>query len=70
MKAAVLHALNETPRFEEFREPIAEESEVMVHVRAAALKPIDKQMARGSHYAALRELPYTVAPIPAPCIAE
>jgi len=57
MKAAVLHALNETPRFEEFREPIAEESEVMVHVRAAALKPIDKQMARGSHYAALRELP-------------
>jgi len=30
---------------------------VIVHVRAAALKPIDKQMASGSHYAAFRELP-------------
>ena len=57
MNAAVLHALNESPRFEEFSEPVAEENEVIVHVRAAALKPVDKQMASGSHYAAFRELP-------------
>ncbi len=57
MNAAVLHAFNESPRFEQFSEPIAEETEVIVHVRAAALKPIDKQMASGSHYAAFRELP-------------
>jgi NADPH:quinone reductase-like Zn-dependent oxidoreductase len=57
MKAAVLHALNEPPRFEQFREPIAEDSEVIVHVRAAALKPVDRQMAGGTHYAAFRELP-------------
>jgi NADPH2:quinone reductase len=57
MNAAVLHAFNESPRFEQFSEPIAEENEVIVHVRAAALKPVDKQMANGSHYAAFRELP-------------
>jgi NADPH2:quinone reductase len=57
MDAAVLHAFNEPPRFEQFSEPIAEENEVIVHVRAAALKPVDKQMASGSHYAAFRELP-------------
>lgn len=57
MNAAVLHALNQPPRFEQFPEPIAKENEVIVHVRAAALKPVDKQMAGGSHYAAFRELP-------------
>jgi NADPH2:quinone reductase len=57
MNAAVLHALNESPRFEQFPEPIAEENEVIVHVRAAALKPVDRQMASGAHYAAFRELP-------------
>jgi NADPH:quinone reductase-like Zn-dependent oxidoreductase len=57
MNATVLHAFNESPHFEQFSEPIAEENEVIVHVRAAALKPVDKQMANGSHYAAFRELP-------------
>jgi NADPH:quinone reductase-like Zn-dependent oxidoreductase len=57
MNAAVLHALDEPPRFEQFSEPLAEDNEVIVHVRAAALKPIDKQMASGSHYAAFRKLP-------------
>jgi NADPH:quinone reductase-like Zn-dependent oxidoreductase len=57
MNAAVLHTINQPPHFEQFPEPIAEENEVIVHVRAAALKPIDKQMASGSHYAAYRKLP-------------
>ena len=57
MNAAVLHAFGESPRFEQFSEPFAEENEVMVHVRAAALKPVDKQMASGSHYAAFHQLP-------------
>lgn len=57
MNAAVLHTINQPPRFEEFPEPVAQEDEVIVHVRAAALKPLDKQMASGSHYAAFRELP-------------
>jgi NADPH:quinone reductase-like Zn-dependent oxidoreductase len=57
MNAAVLHTLNQVPHFEQFPEPVAEENELIVHVRAAALKPIDKQMASGSHYAAYRRLP-------------
>ncbi len=57
MNAAVLHTFNQPPHFEQFPEPIAEENEVIVHVRAAALKPIDQQMASGSHYAAYHKLP-------------
>jgi NADPH:quinone reductase-like Zn-dependent oxidoreductase len=57
MNAAVLHTINQPPRFEQFPEPVAEENEVIVHVLAAALKPIDKQMASGSHYAAYGKLP-------------
>ena len=49
MNAAVLHALGKPPRYEEFPEPIAGEGEVIVHVHAAALKPVDKQIASGSH---------------------
>ena len=57
MDAAVLHTLGKPPRFEEFPEPIPGEGEMIVHVRAAALKPVDKQMANGSHYASPRQLP-------------
>jgi NADPH:quinone reductase-like Zn-dependent oxidoreductase len=57
MNAAVLHALGKPPRFEQFPEPIPGEGEVIVQVRAASLKPVDKQMASGSHYASPRELP-------------
>jgi NADPH2:quinone reductase len=57
MKAAVLRTIGKPPHCEQFPEPIAEENEVIVHIRASALKPIDKQMANGSHYAAFHELP-------------
>jgi len=57
MHAAVLHKLGKAPQYEEFPEPIAGDSEVIVHVHAASLKPIDKQLASGSHYAHPRELP-------------
>ncbi len=57
MYAAVLHALGEPPHYEPFPEPIAAEGEALLRVRAAALKPVDKQMAFGAHYASFRELP-------------
>ena len=57
MNAAVLHTLGEPPRFEPFPDPVAGEGEAIVQVRAAALKPVDKQLAAGSHYASPRELP-------------
>jgi NADPH:quinone reductase-like Zn-dependent oxidoreductase len=57
MKAAVLHELGNPPRYEEFPEPAAGSGEAIVRVLAASLKPIDKQLAAGTHYASPRELP-------------
>ncbi|MGH9497452.1 MAG: quinone oxidoreductase family protein [Candidatus Sulfotelmatobacter sp.] len=57
MKAAVLHQAGTVPRFEEFDEPVAGEGEELVKVSAASLKPIDRFMAGGSHYASFREFP-------------
>ncbi len=57
MKAAVLHELGKPPRFEDFAEPIPAPGEVLLRVRAASLKPVDKQMAAGTHYASPRSLP-------------
>ncbi len=58
MRAAVLNALGKPPRWDQFPDPgIQGKDEVVVSVRAAALKPVDKQMADGSHYAAFREFP-------------
>ncbi len=59
MHAAVLHTIGTVPRYEEFPEPVINDRdrEVIVHVHAASLKPIDKQLAAGSHYASGSELP-------------
>src|SRR5438067_12885414 len=57
MKAAVLHTLGKSPRFEDFPEPQPGENEVIAQVKAASLKNIDKAMASGSHYGSHRELP-------------
>ena len=57
MNAAVLHTLGKPPRCEQFAQPIAGDGEVIVQVHAASLKPIDKQLASGSHYGSRRELP-------------
>lgn len=57
MHAAVLHTLGKAPRFENFAEPEPGDGEVLVHVRAASLKPVDKQLAGGKHFASPREFP-------------
>jgi len=57
MKAAVLHSVGKPPRFEEFADPKPSEGEVLVHIKAASLKNIDRMMADGSHYDRHRELP-------------
>src|SRR6266478_846915 len=57
MKAAVLRALGKPPHFEEFPDPKPSQGEVIVHVKAASLKNIDKMMARGSHYDSHTKLP-------------
>lgn len=57
MHAAVLHALGDTPRFEEFAEPAAAGDEALVSATAAALKPVDRQRASGAHYTSPRTFP-------------
>jgi NADPH:quinone reductase-like Zn-dependent oxidoreductase len=57
MKAAVLHALGQSPRYEDFADPQATEGEVLVQVKAASLKNVDKMMASGSHYDRFPDLP-------------
>jgi NADPH2:quinone reductase len=57
MQAAVLRALGQSPRCEDFPEPVPTDGEAIVEVRAAALKPVDRQIASGTHYARPRELP-------------
>lgn len=57
MNAAVLYGAGEPPRYESFPEPTPEADEKIVRVLATALKPVDRQMASGSHYAAYRAFP-------------
>ncbi len=57
MNAAVLRSLGKPPRYEPFPDPVPREGEVIVQVRAASLKPVDKQLASGWHFASPRELP-------------
>lgn len=58
MYAAVLHTLGKPPRYEQFPEPTAGDGEGIVQVHAASLKPIDRRLASGFHYAGPRDLPY------------
>ena len=51
MHAAVLHGIGETPRYEAFPAPVVGDGDVLVTVAAAALKPSDRLMANGVHYA-------------------
>jgi NADPH:quinone reductase-like Zn-dependent oxidoreductase len=57
--AAVLHGLGQRPRYEAFPPPLAGEDEAVVTVTAAALKPSDRLMAEGVHYAHT-EFPHVV----------
>lgn len=51
MHAAVLHGVGEIPHYEAFSAPEATDGHVVVDVLAAALKPSDRAMANGVHYA-------------------
>jgi NADPH:quinone reductase-like Zn-dependent oxidoreductase len=57
MKAAVVEQLGQAPRYKDFEDPVAGESETIVHVRAAGLHPIVKARAGGKHYSSAGEVP-------------
>ena len=57
MRAAVLRETGTVPSLEDFPEPIARDDEVLLTVLASAFKPVDKQLAAGTHFARPREFP-------------
>ncbi|MPR33356.1 quinone oxidoreductase family protein [Salmonirosea aquatica] len=61
MKAAVLHQLGTLPIYEDFQDPIPRnETELLLHVKAASVKNLDKLRASGQHYASYTHLPVVV----------
>jgi len=61
MKAAVLHQLGQTPQYDDFPDPVPQNAdEIVLAVKAAAVKNIDKLRAGGSHYASYTKLPVVV----------
>ena len=50
MKAALLYAPGEIPRYGDIDDPVPSEGQELVRVLAASLKNIDKSLAAGTHY--------------------
>jgi|SRR5579862_583106 len=57
MRAAVVNEIGQPPRYQEFADPVPQDEEILVRVRAAGLHPIVKALARGEHYSSGREVP-------------
>jgi NADPH:quinone reductase-like Zn-dependent oxidoreductase len=62
MNAAVVEILGQAPKYQTFPDPVVEDGEVLVHVRAAGLHPIVKGLASGSHYASAKGNPEPSVP--------
>ena len=61
MKAAVLTKYGEAPVYQDFSDPVPQNGEqVLINVKAASVKNIDKLRAGGKHYASHKELPAIV----------
>ena len=61
MKAAVLHQYGQAPRYEDFPDPVPEnEQQLLVTMKAASIKNLDKSRASGTHYSSLGKLPALV----------
>lgn len=61
MKAAVLTKFGAAPVYQDFADPIPQNDEqILINVKAASVKNIDKLRAGGKHYASHKELPAIV----------
>jgi NADPH2:quinone reductase len=58
MNAAVVHSFDAPPRYTTFADPVAADKEQLVTVTAAALHPIVKALAKGTHYGSSGEFPF------------
>jgi len=54
LRAAVVVDPNQPPKYQWFPDPVLEDGEVLVKVRAAGLHPIVKALASGAHYASAK----------------
>lgn len=57
MKAAVIHTVGESPRYDEFADPEPADGEVLVRVRAAAITNLARARVAGTHYSSHAALP-------------
>jgi NADPH:quinone reductase-like Zn-dependent oxidoreductase len=61
MKAAVLTELGKPPIYKDFPDPVPQNDEQLIlHIKAAAVKNIDRSRAAGRHYASYQRLPLVV----------
>lgn len=61
MKAAIITELGTTPKYNDFPNPVpANDNELLIKVKAASVKNLDKVRASGTHYASYTELPAIV----------
>jgi NADPH:quinone reductase-like Zn-dependent oxidoreductase len=58
MNAALVHAFDAPPTYSTFADPALTDGETLVTVTAAALHPIVKALANGTHYGSSGELPF------------
>ncbi|WP_300674136.1 zinc-binding alcohol dehydrogenase family protein [Soonwooa sp.] len=60
MKAAILNKLGEAPVYGDFETPKASDSQLLLNVKSASVKNLDKARASGTHYASYSNLPTTI----------
>ncbi|PUB30888.1 NADPH:quinone reductase-like Zn-dependent oxidoreductase [Elizabethkingia sp. YR214] len=60
MKAAILNQLGLPPVYGDYEDPISGEGQLLISVKAAAVKNLDKARASGTHYASYENLPTTI----------
>src|SRR5580658_382865 len=58
MNAAVVQSFDAPPHYTTFADPVAGDGEHLVSVTAAALHPIVRALAKGTHYGSTGELPF------------
>ena len=57
MKAAVMFQKGEMPQYTDFPEPIVHgDNELLIYVKAAAIKHVDKSRASGKHYSTRNDI--------------
>src|SRR5580658_8963173 len=60
MKAAIVMEAGKPPVYRDFKDPVAENGDVLVTVGAAALSNVVRSRAAGTHYSSSGQLPFVV----------